>query len=137
LDLGDVPVKFGWELVLFKPIVEQPRSKGVSMSGLDFGGFGTRSEYVPNLGGFETGAEPVSDVDKAEPEPSPVFEDFLGTSFDNLVRVIDIDVDEEPQTPIKIIQTKPIQIPQSGEGQRQRHFKTLRDKQISCLFVIF
>ena len=111
LDLGDVPTKFGWELVLFKPVVEQPRSEGVSVSGLEFGGFRTGSEPVPDLGRFETGPEHVSDVGKAEPEPSPVFENFLGTSFDNLDWVADINLDEGPQTPIEIIQTKPLQIP--------------------------
>jgi len=108
LDLGDVPVKFRWELAVLKPVVEQLRSDGVFESGLEFRGLGTKSESVPDVSGFETRAEPVSDVGKAEIEPSPIFEDFLGTSFDNLDRVADIDLDEEPQTPIEITQTKPI-----------------------------
>jgi len=108
LDLGDVPVKFGWELAVLKQVVEQLRSNGVFESGLEFRGLGTKSESVPDVSGFETRAEPVSDVGKAEIEPSPIFEDFLGTSFDNLDRVADIDLDEEPQTPIEITQTKPI-----------------------------
>ena len=84
MNLDDMPVKFGWELILFKPVVEPPRSEGVFESGLEFGGLGTKSEFVHDVSGFETGAEPVSDVGQAETEPSPVFEDFLGTSSDNL-----------------------------------------------------
>ena len=122
--------------MLFKPVVEQPRSEDVSVTGLDFGGFGTRSESVPDLGGFKIRAEPVSDVDEAEPEPLPDFEDFLRTSFDNLDRVTDIDLDEELQTPTEITQSKSIQIPQSGKGHRTRRFKTPVDEQISRLFVI-
>jgi len=124
LDLCDVPVKSRWELVLFKPIVEQPRSEDVFESKLEFGDWGTESESVPNVSGFETGAELVSDVGQDEPEPSPVFEDFLGSSFDNLDRVADVESDEEPQSPIEIIQTKLIQIPQSGEGHRTKRVKT-------------
>ena len=94
------------------------------MAGLYFEGFGTGSESVPDLSGFKTGAEPISDVGKAELKLLAIFEDFLGTSFDNLDRVADIDLDEEPQTSIEITQTKPIQIPQSREGHRTRRFKT-------------
>jgi len=57
LDLGDIPVKFGWELELFKPVVEQTRSEGGFESGVDFGVLGTRSEPVLDLGGFEIGVE--------------------------------------------------------------------------------
>ena len=35
-----------------------------------------RSEPVPDVGGFETGMETVSNVGEAKPEPAPVFEDF-------------------------------------------------------------
>jgi len=124
LNLSDLPVKFGWKLVLFKPVTEQPKSEGVFESGSDFGGLGTEFQSSADVSGFETGAEPVSDMGKAEIEPSSVFEDFLGTVFDNLDQVADIDLDEEPQTPIEITQSKPIQIPKSGEGHRTRHFKT-------------
>ena len=116
LDLGDILVKFGWELELFKPVVEQTRSKGVFESGVDFGVLGTRSEPVSDQGGFEIGMKTVSDVGEAEPEPAPVFEDFLGTSFDNMDRVADIDLDEEPQAPSEAIQTKTNQIPPPEEG---------------------
>ena len=30
LELGDVPAKFGWDLVLFEPAIEQTVSEGVS-----------------------------------------------------------------------------------------------------------
>jgi len=50
-------------------------------------------------------------VGQDETEPSSVFEDFLGIAFDNLDRVADIDLNEEPHTPIEITQSKPIQIP--------------------------
>ena len=103
MNLSDLPVKFGWELVLCKPVVEQPRSEDVFESGLEFRGWGTESESVPDVGGFETGAEPVSDVAQGETEPSLAFEDFVGSSFDNLDRVADVESDEEPQTLIEII----------------------------------
>ena len=96
LNLSDLPVKFGWELVLFKPVVEQPRSDGVFESGLEFGGLGTEFESGLDVSGFEIGAKPVSNMGKAETQPSSVFQDFLGTAFDNLDRVADIDLDEEP-----------------------------------------
>ena len=57
---------------------------------------GTRPEPVPDLGGFETGVEIVSDVGEAEPELAPVFWNFLGTVFDNMDRVADIDLDKKP-----------------------------------------
>ena len=113
LDLCDVPVKFGWELVLFKLIVEQPRYEGFFESGLKFGDWGTKSKSIPDVSGFERGAELVFDMGKAETKPLSVFEHFSGTAFDNLDRVADIDLDEEPRTPIEITQCKPIQIPQS------------------------
>jgi len=47
--------------------------------------------------------------------------DDLLANFD---RVVDIDKDEVSDTPIEIFQTKPIQILQTGEGQRRRQFKT-------------
>jgi len=124
LNLSDLPVKFGWELVLCKPVVEQARSEAVFESGLDFGGWGTESEFVHDVGVFEIGSEPVSDVGQGEAEPSPPFEDFVGSSFDNLDRVADVESDEEPQNPIEIIQAKPIQIPQSGEGHRTKRVNT-------------
>ena len=65
LDLSDIPVNFGWELVWFKPIVEQPRSEGVSVSRLECGGLGT--EYESNLSGLEIGVKHVSEVGKAKP----------------------------------------------------------------------
>jgi len=85
---------------------------------------GTRSESVPNLGGFEKGVETVSDVGEAKLEPAPVFEDFLGTSFDNMDRVADMDMDEEPLAPSETIQTKTNQIPLPEEGQRKKRIKT-------------
>jgi len=76
------------------------------------------------VGGFEIGAEPGSDVCQGKTEPSPVFKYFVGSSFDNLDRVADVESDEEQQAPIDIIQTKPIQIPQFGEGHRIKRVKT-------------
>ena len=108
MDLYDVPIKFGWELLLFKQAVEQPRSEAGFESGLEFRGWGTESKSVPGVSEFEIGVEPISDVGQAETEPSPIFEDFLGTSFDNLDRVANVDLDEDPQTPMEITQTKPI-----------------------------
>jgi len=63
-------------------------------------------------------------VGQDETESSQVFENFVGSSFDNLDRVADVESDEKPQTPIEIIQTKPIQIPQSEEGHRTKRVET-------------
>jgi len=79
--------------------VEQLRFEGVFEFGLEFGGLGTEFESVPDVGGFETGVEPDSEVGQGETESSPVFEDLLGSSFDNLDWVADVESDEEPQTP--------------------------------------
>ena len=118
---------------LFKPVIEQTRSEGVFESRVDFGVLGTRSEPIPNLGGFETGEKTVYDVGEAEPEPAPVPEDFLGTSFDNMDRVADIDLDKEPQAPSEPIQTKTNQIPPPEEGQRKKRIKTRGGEQICPL----
>ena len=101
---------------MFKPIVKQTRSEGVFESEVDFGVLGTRSEPVPDLGGFETEVNTVFDVGDAETQPAPAFEDFLGTLFDYLDRVADIDLDEEPQAPNETIQTTTNQIPPPEEG---------------------
>jgi len=108
---------------MFKLVVEQPRSEGIFESGLEIGDLGIEFESVPDLGGFETGAEPVTEVGQGETEPSPVFEDFLRSSFNNLDRVADVESDEEPQTPIEIIQTKPVQLPPIWRGPPNKAFQ--------------
>ena len=42
LDPSDIPIKFGWELELFKPFVKQTGSEGVFECGVDFGVFGNK-----------------------------------------------------------------------------------------------
>ena len=42
LDLGDIRVKFDWELELFKSVVEQTRFEGVFESGVDLGVLGKK-----------------------------------------------------------------------------------------------
>jgi len=78
----------------------------------------TGCEIMPT----ETRSEPVSDFSEPQPEPSPVFEERLD---DFAEKVVDIDVDsgEEPETPVKNVQTTPVQTPQPGEGQKKKRIK--------------
>ena len=91
-------------------------------------------EGVSGLGETGIGPEPVPDLGEVGTEPPPVFEDSLGDPFDNLDQVADIDKDEGSDPPIVIVQTKPIQIPQTGEGQRRKRFK-IPTGQIDLSFV--
>ena len=124
LDLGDVPSGFGWELVVWKPILEQSELKGdlgpnevqtevfeiVDDSSLSKGDFVSVLE--------EIGSHPVSET---QPESSLVFEDRLDETFP---RVAGIELDEESETPRENIQTNPIEKPQTGEGLRRKRIKT-------------
>ena len=135
LNLSDLPVKFGGELVLCKPVVEQARFEAIFEFGLDFGGWGTESESIPDVGGFEIGAEPVSGVGQGETEPSPAFEDFVGSSFDDLDRIADVESDEEPQTPLKSSKPNPCKFPNLEKVTEQSVSKHMREELISRLFV--
>ena len=48
--------------MLFKLVVEQPRSEDVFKSGVELGGWGIESKSVPDVSGFKTRVEPISDV---------------------------------------------------------------------------
>jgi len=101
-DLGDIPSRFGWEITVWKPTVEQPRAEG-ELCLWGFANLGTGSETVHEFGGIETGIEPVSDVG-SEPLGPHVVEDFLESSFDDFDRVADVVSNDEPKTPSEPIQ---------------------------------
>jgi len=154
-ELSDVRPEYGWDLVLFEQTVEQTGSGGVvessealtvsesvlescevqSGSDIVFEPSGVLSgvedspgpvfNSVSGLGETGTGPEPIPDLGEARTEPSLIFEESLDDPFDNLDQIADIDKDEGSDTLIKIVQTKPVQILQTGEGQRRRRFKTL------------
>ena len=96
--------------------------------GPNLGEFGIRPKLIPDLSESETGLEPVPDLDEVGIEPSSVFKDSLDVPFDNLYWVANINKNEGSNTPVVIIQTKPVQIPQTGEGQRRKQFKTPADR---------
>ena len=93
------------------------------MSGWGFDDLGTGSDTVHELGGLETGHEPISDVG-TEPLLSHSFEDFLNSSFDNLNRVADVVSDEAPQTLSEPIQPQTVPQTQPEEGMRKKRVKT-------------
>jgi len=118
--LTDIPPEFGWNLVLFEPITEQSGVEAQTEIDGDMSGSEEGSEVLhKDSWAFvlaETGPTPVSDPRKSQTEPKPVFEDRLDDFSEN---VADIDLDEEPETPIEIVQTKPVHIPQTSEGLRK------------------
>jgi len=126
--------------VVFKPsgvlseAEDSPDPVFKSVSGL--GETGTGPELVPdmseteigselgsNMGESEIGPEPVPDLDEAGTEPSPVFVESLHDPFINLDQIGAIEKNDsyESDTPIEIIQTKPIQVPTPSA---RRWFKT-------------
>jgi len=132
--LGDVPSRFVWKLVEWKPTVEQSESKG----GLgpnevftdvfevlevvdDVSEEGSVPENILGLGDFETGPEPIPNFSEIRIESPLVFEDKLDDPFD---KVADINVNEEPETPHETIQSTPVDKPQTGEGLRRKRIKT-------------
>ena len=140
LGLKEIPSEFGWDLVLFEPILEQSGPKGVlgpsdvqtevfdvvddsslSKGDSDSMQVETGLEPVSDLSEFGTRSEPVPDVGEAGSEPPLVFEDSVDDSFD---RVADFEKDEGFNTPVVIVQPKTVKIPQTGEGQS----KCLRDE---------
>ena len=53
---------------------------------------------------LRTGVEPIHDTKGSGSESLPVFEDYLGDSFE---KVGEINLDEEPQTPIEPVPSVP------------------------------
>jgi len=120
LGLTDIPPEFGWDLVLFEPITEQSGAETQPEFDDDMSGSEEGSAVLHNDSWAfvlaETGSASVPDPRRPQIEPKPVFEDRLD---DFSERVADIDLDEEPETPIEIVQTRPVQIPQTSEGPRK------------------
>jgi len=141
--LIDVPSGFGWDLVEWKPLVHQIRSKtGVRPDegfvevcevvevedDVSEEGFGLKINL--DLG---TGSEPVCDFRKVSSETLPVFEDYTGDTFE---KVSKIDLDEGPQTPNEPVLPVPTGETLTG-GQGKRESKPLQGALICPLFANF
>ena len=140
LGLNEVPFEFGWDLVLWEPILEQSGPKGVlgpsevqtevfdvvgdsSLSEGDSDSMlaKTGPEPVSDLSEFRTRPEPVPDVGEAGSKPPPMFEENVDDSFD---RVADFEKDEEAEILILAFQPTTLKVPQRGEGQKKKRIKT-------------
>jgi len=139
LGLNEIPFKFGWDLVVWKPVVVQSEPNGVLgpseahvevVDALDdsspFEGdsdsvmVATRAEPVSEQGEFRTGPEPVPET--GEVEPPLVFEEDVDESFD---KVADFEKDKEVEIPILAVQSTTLKVPQTSEGQKKKQIKTL------------
>ena len=127
----------GWEL--FEPILEQPGVKSAAgpsevqtevVDVVDVDDDSSLSEGDSDdvhITGCEimlaeTRSGPVSDFSKPQPEPSPIFEERLD-DFAEKVADIDVDLGEGPESPVENAQTRPVQTPQTGEGQKKKRIK--------------
>jgi len=138
LGLNEISSQFGWDLVVWKPILQQSEPKGAlgpsevqteifvvddsSSSEGDSDSVLAEIGFEPVFDLYESGTspEPVLNVDEAAREPPSVFEENVDDSFD---RVVDFKKNEEVDTPIVIVQPKTIKIPQTGEGQKRKRIK--------------
>ena len=124
LGLTDIPPEFGWDLVLFEPITEQSGVEAQTEIDGDMSVSVEGSEVLhKDSWAFELakiGPASVPDPRKPQIEPKLVFEDRLD---DFSEKVADIDLDEGPETPIEIVQTELVQIPQTSEGPGKKRIK--------------
>jgi len=79
---------------------------------------------IPDLGNSGTGPEPVSESREAGVGPAPVFVEPLGDPFVNLDWLEDVAEEDSLGSPIEIIQTKPIQLPNPSVEKPKRCIKT-------------
>ena len=104
--LGDVPSGFGWELVEWKPSVNQIGSERRVRPNegftkvcevLEVEDDVSKEDLVPKIDlDLGTGPELVLDFGDVSSESLPVFEDYPGDTFE---KVGEIDLDEGSQTP--------------------------------------
>ena len=71
---------------------------------------GSVPKNILGLGDFGTGSEPVPDFSETKTKSPLVFEDKLDDTFN---RVVDIDVNKEPETPHETVQSTPVDKPQT------------------------
>jgi len=104
VELGDVPLVFGWRLVLFESHVEE------TMSAI--------------------GHEPVPEPSETRTRHARIFLERLDDPFINLDPIRDLEEGDSPRfdTSIEIIQPKLIQILKPSEGQPKRRFKTFASR---------
>ena len=126
LGLNEIPFEFGWDLVVWKPVLVQSEPKGAlkpskvhieivdvvddsspSKADSDSVMAETGSEPVSDQSEFVTRPEPIPEIGEARIEPPPVFEEDVDDSFD---KVAHFDEDEEVEIPILVVQPKTIQV---------------------------
>jgi len=136
LGLNEILFKFGWDLVVWKPILEQSEPKGAlgpsevhievvdivddsspSKGDSDSVMPETRSKPVSDQSEFGIRPEPVPEISEAGIEPPPMLEEDVDDSFD---RVADFEKDEEVKIPILAVQPTTIKISPTGEGQKKK-----------------
>jgi len=140
LELYEIPFKFGWNLVVWKPILEQSQPKGVlgpneahvkvvdvlddsssSEGDSDSVVVEIGSELVSDQSEFGTGSEPIPEIGETRIKPLLVFEEDVDDSFD---RLTDFEKDEEVEIPILVVQPTTLKVPQTSEGQKKKRIKT-------------
>jgi len=140
LGLNEITFEFGWDLVVWKPIVVQSEPKGVLgpseahvevVDVLDdsspYEGDSDSvmvergSEPVSDQGEFGTGSEHVPEIGETGVELPLIFEEDVDDSFD---RVADFEKDKKVEIPIWVVQPITIKVPQTSEGQKKKRIKT-------------
>ena len=127
LRLNEIPFEFEWDLVVWKPFVEQSEPKGVlgpseayvevvdvlddsspSEGDSDSIMVEIGSELVSDQGEFGTGSEPVPEIGETRIEPPLRFEEEVDDSFD---RVANFEKDKEVEIPILVVQPTNLKVP--------------------------
>jgi len=140
LGLDEIPFEFGWNLVVWKPVVVQSEPKGVlrpsqahvevvnvlndsspSEGDSDSVMAETGSKPISEQAEFGTGSEPVPEIGEMRIEPPLIFEEDVDDSFD---RVADFEKDEEVEILILAVQPLTLKVPQPSEGQKKKQIKT-------------
>jgi len=141
LGFNEVPPEFGWDMVLFEPILEQSVPKDVQGPSevqtkvIDVNDDSSLFEEDFDSVLVETRSEPVPESSNPQLELNPIYEERLDDFLDDFSKnVADIDLGERLETPIETVQTTPIQTPQIGEGQKKKRIK-VHAGQTDLLFV--
>jgi len=130
MGLNDVPSGFAWELVEWKPMVQlfraefgvKPTENFVEVCDVVEVEDDTSGESVKIDLNLRIEAEPVHDLGGIGSESLPVFEDYLGDTFE---KVGEIDLDEGPQTSNEPVPSVPTDETLTRERTRKRRIKTL------------
>ncbi|KAJ8431659.1 hypothetical protein Cgig2_024131 [Carnegiea gigantea] len=100
LGLADVPPEFGWDSELFEPLFERPGVKSAAGPSEVQTGVVDVVDMDDDSSPSEGDSDDVHIPGEPQPEPSPVFEEMLD-DFAEKVADIDVDLGEEPETPVE------------------------------------